>query len=161
MTAIEPEPDCKIENKPNDVWVVGMAAKFADKRQAMNRYRALNLDRVKIKFTENMFESVPDLITVSSLNSVALESCLLWFAELPELKLTKVQYFWLYCLLLRLDKPIHASMASSLRGIHRKLLHARSQLDSTNYDEIAYVNIIACIIDKIFSQSSIQGNLRK
>jgi survival of motor neuron protein-interacting protein 1 len=65
---------------------------------------------------------------------------------------TEAAMQWLFALLACLDKPLDADMASSLRGLLRRLALERSQITNREDQRLPALNILITIIAKYFGQ---------
>jgi len=88
-----------------------------------------------------------DIVSVRQL----LEYHLRWAKKAKEIDEVHAQ--WLYALMLRLDKPIDADMASGLRSLLRRLASDRARLaESPDDPALPALNILITIICKCFGQ---------
>jgi len=95
----------------------------------------------------------PLLSIILQLDHVSISSLLQYHIEWLETKiLTRERALWIFALLTRLDKPLDADMAASLRKLLRRASVLRSQLKDAGGETLPSLNIIIVIVAKYFGQ---------
>ncbi|ETN17391.1 hypothetical protein PPTG_05204 [Phytophthora nicotianae INRA-310] len=74
-----------------------------------------------------------------------------WLSE-EMTPLSRARAVWIYALLARLDKPVHASVAATIRQILRRCWTLRSELEAPPEIQLKSLNILIVIAGDFFGQ---------
>ncbi|KAJ0396938.1 hypothetical protein ATCC90586_008872 [Pythium insidiosum] len=73
-----------------------------------------------------------------------------WLADMPAL--SRARAVWIYALLARLDKPVHADVAAMLRQLLRRCWQLRNTLATADDERLKPLNILIVITGEFFGQ---------
>ncbi|KAE8906154.1 hypothetical protein PF005_g6823 [Phytophthora fragariae] len=75
-----------------------------------------------------------------------------WLSEEEATPLSRARAVWIYALLARLDKPVHANVAATIRQILRRCWTLRSGLEAPSEIQLKSLNILIVIAGDFFGQ---------
>ncbi|KAG1711824.1 hypothetical protein DVH05_009066 [Phytophthora capsici] len=75
-----------------------------------------------------------------------------WLSSEDVEKVSRARAVWIYALLARLDKPVHASVAATIRQILRRCWTLRCELKAPSEIELKALNILIIIAGDFFGQ---------
>ncbi|GMF52440.1 unnamed protein product [Phytophthora fragariaefolia] len=75
-----------------------------------------------------------------------------WLSEEDATPLSRARAVWIYALLARLDKPVHANVAATIRQILRRCWTLRSELEAPSEIQLKSLNILIVIAGDFFGQ---------
>ncbi|KAG7383274.1 gem (nuclear organelle) associated protein 2 [Phytophthora boehmeriae] len=75
-----------------------------------------------------------------------------WLSDDGMTALSRARAVWIYALLARLDKPVHASVAATIRQILRSCWTMRCELETPSETQLMALNILIVIAGDFFGQ---------
>ncbi|KAG7392241.1 gem (nuclear organelle) associated protein 2 [Phytophthora pseudosyringae] len=75
-----------------------------------------------------------------------------WIGDEDVGQVSRARAVWIYALLARLDKPVHASVAATIRQILRRCWTMRCELESPSEIQLKSLNILIVIAGDFFGQ---------
>jgi survival of motor neuron protein-interacting protein 1 len=75
-----------------------------------------------------------------------------WLSEGDMAPLSRARSVWIYALLARLDKPVHANVAATIRQILRRCWTMRCELEAPSEMQLKSLNILIVIAGDFFGQ---------
>ncbi|GMF30367.1 unnamed protein product [Phytophthora lilii] len=75
-----------------------------------------------------------------------------WLSDEDAAPLSRARAVWIYALLARLDKPVHANVAATIRQVLRRCWTLRSELEAPSEIQLKSLNILIVIAGDFFGQ---------
>ncbi|RLN50003.1 hypothetical protein BBJ28_00022584 [Nothophytophthora sp. Chile5] len=75
-----------------------------------------------------------------------------WLDDLEATPLSRARAVWIYALLARLDKPVHAGVAATIRQLLRRCWTLRCELEAPSEQQLKALNVLVVIAGDFFGQ---------